>query len=52
MNEALQTVIQKRMERTAQALRGNNMDAYCVATAAEVPALAASLMHELSLIHI
>ena len=46
MNEALQTVIQKRMERTAQALRGNNMDAYCVATAAEVPALAASLMHE------
>ncbi len=36
--------ISPRMERTAQALRRNNMEAYCVATAAEVPALVEQLL--------
>lgn len=36
--------ISARMERTAEALRKNNMDAYCVATKEEVPALVESLL--------
>ena len=38
--------ISARMERTAEALRKNNMDAYCVATKEEVPALVESLLSE------
>ena len=38
--------ISARMERTAEALRKNNMDAYCVAAKEEVPALVASLLSE------
>ena len=36
MNEALAYVVAQRMERTAAALRKNNMAAYCVKTADEV----------------
>ena len=46
MDKALQSVWEKRMERTAQALRANRMEAYCAAAAADVPALVERLMHE------
>lgn len=36
MHQAAENVIRQRMERTAQALRKNNMEAICVDSAAEV----------------
>ena len=45
-NEIVQRVTQQRMERVAEALRANRMDAYCVPTAAQVPALVARLLHK------
>lgn len=36
MHKAAKNVIRQRMERTAQALRANNMQAFCVDSAAEV----------------
>lgn len=36
MHEAARNVIRQRMERTAQALRKNNMEAVCVDSAADV----------------
>lgn len=44
MNEHAYSVIEKRMQRTAEALRQNRMDAYCVKTAAEARQLAGQLM--------
>ena len=43
MNEALAYVVAQRMERTAAALRKNNMEAYCVKTADEVVPLVKTL---------
>jgi L-lactate utilization protein LutB len=45
MNEALKYTIERSMERTAEALRKNNMEAYCVSTAAEVVPLLQLLLH-------
>ena len=39
-------MIHKRVEQTAQALRRNNMDVYCVASKTEVPPLVQSLLHD------
>ena len=44
MNEALQKAVRLRMERTAEALRKNQMDAYCVDTAADVVPLVKTLL--------
>lgn len=44
MEDALGFVTRQRMERTAQALRKNNMEAYIVETAAEVAPLVKSLL--------
>ena len=44
MNEALAYVVAQRMERTAAALRKNNMEAYCVKTADEVVPLVKTLL--------
>ena len=46
MNEALAYVVAQRMERTAAALRKNNMAAYCVKTADEVVPLVKTLLAE------
>ena len=46
MNEALAYVVAQRMERTAAALRKNNMEAYCVKTADEVVPLVKTLLAE------
>ncbi len=46
MNEFAFGVIEKRIQRTVQALKNNAMDAWYVKTAAEVVPLAASLMPE------
>ena len=46
MNEALAYVVAQRMERTAAALRKNNMEAYCVKTAGEVVPLVKTLLAE------
>lgn len=46
MNEALRDTIRLRMERTAAALRKNNMAAYCVDTAAGVVPLVRQLVPE------
>lgn len=45
MDESLQFTVEKRLERTAQALRKNNMDAYCVPGAADVVPLVQKLLH-------
>ena len=45
MEDALYFVTRQQMERTAQALRKNNMAAYLVDTAAEVAPLVKSLLH-------
>lgn len=44
MNESLAYVIEQRMERTAAALRKNNMDAYCVKKAEDVVPLVKTLV--------
>ncbi len=36
----------ERIEKTAQALRRNNMDVYCVTSKTQVPALVQSLLHD------
>ena len=46
MHQAAENVIRQRMERTAQALRKNNMEAYCVKTAGEVVPLVKTLLAE------
>ncbi len=46
MDQSLAFVTRRRMERTAEALRKNNMEAYCVDTAAEVAPLVRSLVPE------
>lgn len=46
MNEFAYGVVEKRIQRTVEALKKNAMDAYYVKTAAEVAPLAASLMPE------
>lgn len=45
MNEALACTIRQRMERTAAALRKNNMEAYCLQSAAEVVPFVKTLLH-------
>ena len=44
MDRSLAEVTRQRMERTAGALRKNNMEAYCVDTAAEVAPLVQKLV--------
>ncbi|MEG0895962.1 MAG: lactate utilization protein [Ruthenibacterium sp.] len=46
MDTPRETVTRLRMERTAAALRKNNMEAYCVDTAAEVVPLVRTLLQE------
>ena len=46
MDEAKTRVIKQRMERTAQALRKNNMEAHCVAKAADVLPLVRTLLQK------
>ncbi|MEG1073936.1 MAG: lactate utilization protein [Ruthenibacterium sp.] len=46
MDTPRETVTRLRMERTAAALRKNNMEAYCVDTAAEVVPLIRTLLQE------
>lgn len=46
MDEALQSVTLLRMERTAEALRKNNMEAFCVEQAADVVPLVKTLVPE------
>ena len=45
MNEALAYTIQKRIERTAAALRKNNMEVSCLQSAAEVVPFVKTLLH-------
>lgn len=50
MDESLAFVTRRRMERTAEALRRNNMEAYCVDTAAEVVPMVRLLVPEGALV--
>ena len=50
MNEALRDTLCLRMERAAEALRRNNMAAYCVAAAADVVPLIKTLVPEGALV--